>query len=118
MLQGFFKIFFASLFLIFLSGNDGYANPGNSSNTTLKVRDSFFFCQDANPRQDLKLMHPGTLRGRVPQFQKSFCPKVFLRSDHTVQKAGTIFLQNEPGDYKSADSAYILGIIYPFQFFY
>lgn len=118
MLQNFFKIFFASLFLIFLSGKDGYPNPGNSSKTTIKVRHSFFLSKDANPRQDLKLMHPGTLRARVPQFQKSFFPKVFLRSDYTVQKAGTLLLQKETGIYKSAVSTYILGIIYPFHFFY
>lgn len=117
MLQGFFKIFFASLFLIFLSGNDGYATPGSSSTATIKVRDHYCFSKDNN-RQDLKLMHPASLRCRIPQSPKPFCPKTFLKSDYTVPKAGTILLQKETGIYKSAGSAYILGIIYPFHFFY
>ncbi|HEY0900081.1 MAG TPA: hypothetical protein VGD90_12155 [Sphingobacteriaceae bacterium] len=118
MLQNFFKIFFASLFLIFLSGKDGYPNSGNSSKTTIKVRHSFLLYKDANPRHDLKRMHLASLRCRIPQSPKPFCPKSFLRSDYTVPKAGTILLQKETGIYKSAGSAYILGIIYPFHFFY
>jgi len=117
MLQSLLKIFITSLFLIFVSGTGGYAAPSNSSQATISVGDTYRFSKDRN-RHDLKLMHPGSLRCRIPQPQKSFCPKVFLKADYTAQEALPLFLSGSTSVFNSADSAYILGIIYPFHFFY
>jgi hypothetical protein len=103
------KILLLSLFIHLISGHEVLA----ASTQRSEISSSFRINKPA--RQDLKLLAPFSIRCRVPQFSKTFQPRI-LHSAMSFTDPGTYFSYVSVAPTR-AESAYTLGLIYPFHSF-
>jgi hypothetical protein len=104
------KILLLSLIIHVISGDEALAATIQRSDISTSFR------LNKPGKQDLKLLAPFSIRCRIPQFSKTFHPRI-LHAAVSFKDPGTYLAPVSGASYKRAESAYTLGLIYPFHCF-
>ena len=114
MLQRLLTILLVSLIVHLAGGPEAVAATAHPSGTTIRFRT----CLTVNKpiKQDLKLEHNLSVRCRVPQVWKTGYPQNLNLSGSFPAPVASGYDSSRSAP-AGADSAYILGLIYPFHGF-